>query len=402
MRLIQHHLPSPRHTEIHRIAVNAAPADAWQVARHFDGARIPWVRALFDLRTLPERWRGEKVSAGESGLGVDQVVSHGHGFMLLEERPGEEVVVGAVGCFWHMEIPFKDLAPGDFASFNDPGWGKVAWAIRVEPRDQGSWVTLELRVTATDDHSWRKQTLYFALIGPFSHLIRSSLMAHLEARLGKAVCPPDDQRSLPGDRIIPEAPYVLTHGIDIEAPPALVWPWLMRLGCDRGGWYSIDLLDNGGRKSDTHPHPEWKERKPGEKVSATPAQDGSYTVLEVRSGEHFVIGGETDRMGGHIRTSWSFVLEPIGKDATHLVTRVRAVGEPQWSAWLQGSVIFPPIHALMQHAQLKNLKRLAEGLACTRADPGGASSGSALTALSGSHDARQVFDRHHPVPSIHQ
>ncbi|HRD53423.1 MAG TPA: SRPBCC family protein [Flavobacteriales bacterium] len=367
MRLIQHHLPRPRHVEIHRIAVNAPPAEAWEAARHFEGATIPWVRFLFDLRTLPDRLRGLDVPLSkDSGLGVDDIASHGHGFMLLDERPGEEVVVGAVGQFWHMNIPFKDVPPDEFVRFAEPGWGKVAWCIRVEPRGTGSWVTLELRVTATDDTSWRKQTAYFRLIGPFSHLIRTSAMAHLEAQLGKAILPADDNRPLSGDEILPDAPFVLTHGIDIEAPPSLVWPWLMQLGCDRGGWYSIDSLDHGGVPSVSELRAEWTERGAGDTVHATPALDGGYTVRDVQREKCLVLGAETDRMGGLVRTSWSFVLEPIGPDATRLITRVRGTGTPPWSAWLQGAVLFPPVHALMQRAQLKNLKALAEEVAWER------------------------------------
>lgn len=367
MRLIQHFLPRPRHVEVHRIAVNAPPEEAWSVARHFDGATIPWVRFLFDLRTFPDRLHGSEVPlAKDSGLGVDDIASHGHGFMLLEERPGEEVVVGAIGQFWHLNIPFTDVPPAAFARFAKPGWGKVAWCIRVEPRDDGSWVTLELRVTATDDVSWRKQTAYFRIIGPFSHLIRTSAMAHLEAQLGKARIPSDDDRSLPGDEVIPDAPYRLTHSIDIEAPPALVWPWLMQLGCDRGGWYSIDALDHGGEPSVRELRPEWTERRVGDTVHATPALDGGYKVLQAQPEQHLLLGGETDRLGGHVRTTWSFVLEPIGSDATRLVTRVRGIGTPPWSAWLQGAVLFPPVHALMQRAQLKNMKQLAEQRACER------------------------------------
>lgn len=325
------------------------------------------MRFLFDLRTLPDRLRGLDVPLSkDSGLGVDDIASHGHGFMLLDERPGEEVVVGAVGQFWHLNIPFKDVPPHEFARFAEPGWGKVAWCIRVEPRDAGSWVTLELRVTATDDTSWRKQTAYFRLIGPFSHLIRTSAMAHLEAQLGKAILPADDDRLLPGDDVLPDAPYVLTHAIDIEAPPSLVWPWLMQLGCDRGGWYSIDALDHGGAPSVTELRAEWTERGVGDTVHATPALDGGYTVRDVQRGKCLVLGAETDRMGGHVRTSWSFVLEPIGPDATRLITRVRGIGTPPWSAWLQGAVLFPPVHALMQRAQLKNLKALVEEVACER------------------------------------
>jgi hypothetical protein len=158
----------------------------------------------------------------------------------------------------------------------------------------------------------------------------------------------------------------LTHGVDIEAPPSLVWPWLMQLGCDRGGWYSVDLLDHGNVLSVDHLVDEWKTRAPGDKLATTPAQNGFYEVLAVKPQELFVIGGETDRLGGRIKMSWSFLPEPLGEDATHLVTRVRARGTPRWSEWLQGAVIFPPLHALMQRAQLANIKRLAEREALAR------------------------------------
>jgi hypothetical protein len=134
----------------------------------------------------------------------------------------------------------------------------------------------------------------------------------------------------------------------------------MQLGCDRAGWYSIDTLDHGGEPSVEHLVPDWSQRRVGDKLATTPAKNSYYDVLTVDPEKLFIIGGTADRMGGHIEMAWSFVLEPLGEDATHLVTRVRARGTPRWSEWLQGAVLFPPLHALMQHAQLENLKRLAE------------------------------------------
>lgn len=29
----------------------------------------------------------------------------------------------------------------------------------------------------------------------------------------------------------------------IDAPPEAVWPWLVQMGFDRGGWYAIDVLE---------------------------------------------------------------------------------------------------------------------------------------------------------------
>lgn len=366
MRAIQLYLPNPRHVELHRITCAAAPEAAWQAARHFDGANIPWVRFIFDLRALPGKLFGHEPPSQDRRLGVDQVAASGAGFMVLEEQAGREVVVGAVGRFWHLEIPFATVAPSDFAKHGEPGWGKVAWAIRVEPLGPGSQIVLELRTTATDEESWHKLERYFLVIGSVSHLIRSSVMSHLETELGPLARPSDKERGLPGDEFVRDAHYSLTHGIDIEAPRELVWPWLMQLGCDRGGWYSIDALDHAGVPSVAALFPDWRARSVGERVAVTPTKDSFYEVLSSEPNEQLVLGGQSDRLAGHVEMSWSFVLEPLGADASHLVTRVRARGTPRWSEWLQAAVIFPPLHALMQRAQLENLKRLAEQAALAR------------------------------------
>src|SRR5262245_31784932 len=41
-------------------------------------------------------------------------------------------------------------------------------------------------------------------------------------------------RRLPGDELLEVADVVATRAIDIDAPPAAVWPWLARLGSRRG------------------------------------------------------------------------------------------------------------------------------------------------------------------------
>ncbi len=53
-------------------------------------------------------------------------------------------------------------------------------------------------------------------------------------------------RSLPGDDLVPHPTISLTRAITIEAPPAVVWPWLVQMGYRRAGWYSYDRFDNDG------------------------------------------------------------------------------------------------------------------------------------------------------------
>ena len=54
---------------------------------------------------------------------------------------------------------------------------------------------------------------------------------------------------------MPEGVRTATMAVTIDAPPGAVWPWLVQMGTDRGGWYSWDLLDNFGRRSADRIHP---------------------------------------------------------------------------------------------------------------------------------------------------
>ena len=360
MRSIQKYLPDPHHSEIKRIFVRATAAEAWQVARHFDASVIKWVRLLFDIRTFPEVLTGKHHSQKDHRLGIDQITENDTGFMILDEVEGRGVVVGSVGQFWHLNIPFADIHPSAFKEFNEPGWGKLAWAISVEPYLNGSTISLELRTTATDNDSWTKLKNYYRIIGIGSKAIRSSLMKHFETMLGKMKLPDQDEMKVPGDEIVNNARYTYTHSEIIEAPRNIIWQYLMQLGCDRAGWYSIDLLDNGGEPSVNHLVNGWETRTIGDKLDATPAGDGFFEVKAIDYENYFVTGGQGHRLGKEFKMTWSFFLQPIGEDATKLITRVRANMEPGLNSWLQGTLIAPLIHGIMQRVQLKTLKRYAE------------------------------------------
>ena len=51
---------------------------------------------------------------------------------------------------------------------------------------------------------------------------------------------------LPGDQLVPVAHYRIDHGITINAPATAVWPWLIQIGQDRGGFYSYSTLEGWG------------------------------------------------------------------------------------------------------------------------------------------------------------
>ena len=134
----------------------------------------------------------------------------------------------------------------------------------------------------------------------------------------------------------------------------------MQLGCDRAGWYSVDLLDNGGISSVDHLIDGWEDRKVGERIAANPGQDAYFDVYAVEKEKYLTLGGGGHRFAGDFKMTWTFALDPIGDDATRLIARVRMRATPAWSEWLQGTLLAPPIHGLMQSVQLKTIRHLAE------------------------------------------
>lgn len=63
----------------------------------------------------------------------------------------------------------------------------------------------------------------------------------------------------PVPELVPEGKRSPTMAATIDAASEQVWPWLVQMGGDRGGWYSWDRLDNAGQRSATEIHPEWQD-----------------------------------------------------------------------------------------------------------------------------------------------
>jgi hypothetical protein len=363
-------LSTPRLLEIDHVELAAPPERVWPSIRHDNLARSALIRALFALRSLPERLRGK---SGDAVLRIDDLVSSEArpGFQVLAEDPGREVVVGAIGKVWQPEIPFVHVeGAAAYAAFDALGFVKVAWALRVLPwGETGSRVEIEVRVDATDDESWRKFERYFRVIGLGSHFIRRTLLASLERDFGTPEAALDE-RPLAGDDLLPDASAELTHGITIAATPERIWPWLLQIGCRRAGFYAIDSLDNGFERSARELHPEWQDVEVGQVLPATPESDEGFEVLRIEPRRALALGGLFDsarnkqlpfgnaRPERYWQVTWVFVLEPLDANTTRLTVRARAAFPA--SGRLHVATI-RPVHHLMQTAMLRHLAARAEG-----------------------------------------
>jgi hypothetical protein len=170
---------------------------------------------------------------------------------------------------------------------------------------------------------------------------------------------------LVGDDLLPEARAQMTHAIDIEASPEEVWPWLVQMGRRRAGWYSWDLLDNGGVASADRIIPELQTLAVGDILPIKATGSDGFAVLALEAPRALVLGdpsllpGRPRLRAGAPRATWAFSLEPIGGGGTHLAVRVRAeYGPSRWAALVARIVRLA--HGIMERKQLRTLKQHAE------------------------------------------
>jgi hypothetical protein len=363
-------IASPRLHQVDYVDVGASQTFAWGTVRHLDMARWPLVRGLFSVRTLPERLRGHDVE--KTTMRLDDIGAGGKGFRILDERPGESITLGAIGKVWQPNIEYADVPPDRFAAFAEPGWAKVAWELRCEPHGVGvTRVVVDLRVTTTDETSWQRFRRYFALIGPFSHLIRRYVLGMLARELGN-VKEAEGLQPLPGDELLLDAAGRMTDGVTISARAEDVWPWLVQMGCRRAGWYSWDVLDNAGEPSAREILPEFQKLRVGDIIPATPTGDDGFEVLRIDEPRTLVLGGLYDLDTGQQRrfsaprperywhVTWAFVLEPIDENSTRLHVRAAAAMNQVGLASGARMIAARFIHHFMEAAQLQNLRDRVE------------------------------------------
>lgn len=154
--------------------------------------RAPLIRALLDLRGLPQRLAGTlrgpaeipEPTAARATFRLKDMVDLG--WTLLGQTPGSEMVLGQVSRPWKAVAASSGspMTPEQFASFDVPGFAKIATSLRVDPYgNRSSILTMETRVAVTDDASLRRFRRYWLLAGPFSGLIRRTTMRRLAADL---------------------------------------------------------------------------------------------------------------------------------------------------------------------------------------------------------------------------
>ena len=164
--------------------VHANVLKTWDALMRVDlievGRRRPLVAALGALRALPEIvshvLHGEPQAQMPTQLRLrdtTQLPLGEGGWVLLGERPGDEIALGLVGKFWRPVIPFAKVTGDGFRDFAEPGFAKTVYALSVRELDQNrTLLSGVMRTATTDEDSRRWFRRYWTLgVGSGAHLL---------------------------------------------------------------------------------------------------------------------------------------------------------------------------------------------------------------------------------------
>jgi hypothetical protein len=168
----------------------------------------------------------------------------------------------------------------------------------------------------------------------------------------------------PSDAFVANPERLTTRGITIQAPIEQVWPWVVQIGADRGGFYTYSWLE-GAIACPIHNagqiHPEWQNPQPGDSLALCPKAEmpPPYEVITVEPGQALVLGHRPTTADNRPDLtwfeSWAFILQPIDANATRLIIRSRSTVDLGWMKAIEPGVF------IMEYGMLHGIQARAEG-----------------------------------------
>ena len=169
--------------------VEADVAATWEALMHVDlievGRTRPMVALLGALRALPDivshLLHGESPPLAPKQLHLrdtTKIPLGEGGWILLGERPRDEIALGLVGKFWRPVIAFAKVSPEGFRDFAEPGYAKTIYSLSVRPLDGRRTLLSGVMRTATTDEqarTWFRR--YWTLgVGSGAHILVNGVL----------------------------------------------------------------------------------------------------------------------------------------------------------------------------------------------------------------------------------
>ncbi len=187
--LIDDFLPTFDVSDSVATTVEADVARTWDALLSTDlidvGRRRPLVGLLGALRVLPDvvshLLHGETPASAPRSMRLKELVelpSDQGGWVLLGERPREEIAFGLVGKFWRPVIPYAAVSRDAFRDYAEPGWAKTVYALSVREMDaRRTLLSGTMRTATTDEHARRWFRRYWTFgVGAGAHTLVNGLL----------------------------------------------------------------------------------------------------------------------------------------------------------------------------------------------------------------------------------
>ncbi len=162
----------------HSVHINAPAGVTFDAMQNMDFERSPIVQALFRAReiVLHARHVDRPMPTGLLAQLADL------GWTIVAREAGRELVFATITQPWQANPVFRGLPSDEFVRFNEPGYAKIAFTLRVDPVDATKSIArTETRVQTTDPVSHDRFRRYWALLSPGIELIRRVLLQQLKA-----------------------------------------------------------------------------------------------------------------------------------------------------------------------------------------------------------------------------
>jgi len=172
-------LPNCDFCASYQIHINAPRSTVYECLVHSDFNELWLTRLLMTLRTGKRMPRHRRPGDLRQRL-------QGTGFVILEDVPEDELVIGIAGRFWRPDGGrCMDLTEANFVEFSRPGYAKVAWNFKLRAElseTERTTLSTETRIQCLGRAALWKFGIYWSLVGPFSGLIRKAILKQVQTK----------------------------------------------------------------------------------------------------------------------------------------------------------------------------------------------------------------------------
>jgi hypothetical protein len=187
--LVDDFLPEYNVSDSVATVVEADLPTTWDALMEVDlidvGRKRPLVGILGAIRILPDivshMLHGEPPQRPPEHLRLRDITTlplDNGGWVLLGERPRDEIALGLVGKFWRPVIEFGKVPADRFREFVEPGFAKTIYSLSVRPLGPHRTLLSGTMRTATTDaqaRRWFRRYWTFG-VGSGAHVLVNGLL----------------------------------------------------------------------------------------------------------------------------------------------------------------------------------------------------------------------------------